>query len=112
METVHGRRHNKSVKCVKILLNQNSVKWKIVTEQENKMCLFNDHKWVIRNMRTRLLVRVVRTFGILKCAALKVSDIVLLHVKDLNFAELLLIFGVVLRAALISTVLQLVSPGG
>ena len=55
------------------------------------MCLFNDHNRIIWNMRTRLLVRVLRTFGTVKCATLKVSDIVLLHVKDLNFAELLLI---------------------
>jgi len=58
------------------------------------------------------LVCVIRTFGILKCATHKVSNIVLLHVKDLNFVELLLIFRVVLKLALISTALQLVPPGG
>ena len=39
-------------------------------------------------MKTRLVVCVLRTFGILQCATLKVSNTVLLHVKDLNFAEL------------------------
>jgi hypothetical protein len=38
-------------------------------------------------MRTRLLVCVLRTFGILNCATLRVSNIVLLHSPNLSAYE-------------------------